>query len=104
MRTASIFVHNILAGELIELAQAKHYRFTYLENYVGEPVSLTMPIAQKVRDFEQFPPFFDGLLPEGIMLDGLLRGRKIDRSDMFSQLIACGADTVGAVTIFEKNN
>jgi serine/threonine-protein kinase HipA len=104
MRTADVFVHNIHAGEFLELMQGKHYRFTYRENYIGEPVSLTMPVARKVLDYDQFPPFFDGLLPEGIMLDGLLRGHKIDRLDMFSQLIACGADTVGAVTIFEKNS
>lgn len=104
MRTAEVFVHNILAGELTELTQGKQYRFIYRTNYIGEPVSLTMPIATQVLDYEQFPPFFDGLLPEGVMLDGLLRGRKIDRNDLFSQLIACGEDTVGAVTIFEKTH
>lgn len=104
MRAAEIFVHDILAGELTELIQGEKYRFTYRTDYAGEPVSLTMPIASQVIDYEQFPPFFDGLLPEGMMLDGLLRGRKIDRHDLFSQLIACGADTVGAVTIFEKIN
>jgi serine/threonine-protein kinase HipA len=36
------------------------------------------------------------------MLVGLLRQRKIDRHDFFSQLIAIGQDTVGAVTIFEE--
>jgi len=47
------------------------------------------------------PPFFDGLLPEGFQLEGLLKYGKIDRSDQFSQLIAIGADMVGNVTIEE---
>jgi serine/threonine-protein kinase HipA len=54
-----------------------------------------------VFTFAGFPPFFEGLLPEGEMLEGLLRQRKIDRSDLFSQLVAVGGDTVGAVTVIE---
>jgi HipA-like protein len=33
------------------------------------------------------------------VLEGLLQSRKINRRDFFSQLLAVGADTVGAVTI-----
>ena len=36
------------------------------------------------------------------MLEGLLRQRKIDRKDFFAQLVAVGADTVGAVTVMEE--
>jgi serine/threonine-protein kinase HipA len=61
-----------------------------------------MPVEKKEFIFDQFPPFFDGLLPEGILLDGLLKQRKIDRYDYFSQLIAVGNDLVGAVTVREK--
>ena len=60
-----------------------------------------MPTNQKVYNFNNFPPFFDGLLPEGIQLEGLLKLKKIDRGDYFSQLIAVGEDTVGAVTVKE---
>ena len=35
------------------------------------------------------------------MLDGLLRQRKIDKDDYFSQLLAVGKDLVGAVTVEE---
>jgi serine/threonine-protein kinase HipA len=48
--------------------------------------------------FDTFPPFFEGLLPEGMMLEGLLRRLKIDRNDFFAQLAATGEDLVGAVT------
>jgi len=33
------------------------------------------------------------------MLEGLLRQCKIDRTDLFGQLLAVGGDTVGAVTV-----
>ena len=60
-----------------------------------------MPVEQKEFEFNEFPPFFDGLLPEGIMLESLLKQKKIDKTDYFSQLIAVGADMVGAVTVEE---
>ena len=101
MRKAKVYVIGIEAGILTELVQGKEYVFEYLEEYKGLVVSLTMPTNQKVYKFNNFPPFFDGLLPEGIQLEGLLKIRKIDRGDYFSQLIAIGEDTVGAVTVKE---
>ena len=67
------------------------------------PCLLTMPLSERELRFDGFPPFFEGLLPEGEMLDGLLRQRKIDRGDLFGQLVAVGEDVVGAVTIFEDD-
>jgi len=60
-----------------------------------------MPLELKEFHFTSFPPFFDGLLPEGIQLDGLLRIKKINKEDYFSQLIATGSDLVGAVSVEE---
>lgn len=94
-------MHKKLAGYLLEVEKNKNYKFLYTKNYSDEPISLTMPIVEKEFNFNSFPPFFDGLLPEGIQLDGLLRIRKIDSNDYFSQLIAAGADLVGAVSVEE---
>ncbi len=101
MRKAKVYIHKKLAGYLTEMERNKKYKFLYDENYQGEPISLTMPVALKEFSFNSFPPFFDGLLPEGIQLDGLLRLKKIDQYDYFSQLIATGGDLVGAVTVEE---
>lgn len=99
MRKAKVFVDGHFAGELEELLRGKNYRFTYLENYGGPSISLTMPLDKRIYEYDQFPPFFEGLLPEGIMLEALLRQTKIDRSDLMSQLITVGEDLVGNVTI-----
>lgn len=99
MRNASILIHSVPAGILTEYEKNSDYGFRYLENYKGDAISLTMPVRSEEYRFDSFPPFFDGLLPEGIMLEGLLRERKIDKSDCFSQLIAVGKDLVGAVTV-----
>ncbi len=99
MRRARVFVHNRLAGVLSEVEKGRSYLFEYQEGYDGPPVSLTMGREVRRYEFSGFPPFFDGLLPEGYQLEALLRLRKLDRDDMFGQLLAVGADMVGAVTV-----
>jgi serine/threonine-protein kinase HipA len=101
MKTADVFFRESLAGKLVEIIKNREYRFIYEKDYSGPPVSLTMPLDQQVYPFDMFPPFFDGLLPEGYQLEALLRMKKIDRDDPMSQLLAAGSDTVGAVTIRE---
>ena len=102
MRTANVYVKEACAGQLIERS-TNEYRFEYAKDYSGWPVSLTLPVDKKVFLYNSLPPFFEGLLPEGEMLEGLLRQKKIDRSDLFSQLVAVGGDLVGAVTVEEVN-
>ncbi len=99
MRKAMVLVHGRLSGLLTELGDGAGYLFEYLEGYDGPPVSLTMPTTQRRYEYSSFPPFFDGLLPEGYQLEALLRLQKLDRDDMFGQLVAVGGDMVGAVTV-----
>ena len=101
MRKAKVYVKGVEAGVLTELKQGKEYAFEYLDGYNGLEISRTMPVKEKVYKFDRFPPFFDGLLPEGIQLDGLLKIKKIDKYDYFSQLITVGEDLVGVVTVKE---
>lgn len=101
MRKAEVFIHNRKAGVLIEEEKNQRYRFVYEDEYDGPPISVTMPLEKREYHYDHFPSFFEGLLPEGVNLEMLLRSKKIDRDDSFSQLIAVGEDTVGAVTVRE---
>lgn len=101
MRIAKVFFNSLSAGRLTEEGLGTYYVFAYDPSYDGAPVSLTMPVRPEPYIFSEFPPFFDGLLPEGVQLEGLLKQKKIDRDDKYSQLLAVGADTVGAVTVLE---
>lgn len=98
MKRARVFVNGNAAG-ILEKINNQHYRFIYDLDYQGPPVSLTMPIKKNIYEFNQFPAFFEGLLPEGIMLEALLRKYKLDKNDYFGQLLQVGQDVVGAVTI-----
>jgi|ERR1041384_1669542 serine/threonine-protein kinase HipA len=101
MRRARVFVDGILAGTLEEVERSNKYTFRYKDHYEGKPVSLTMPVETREYSFHGFPPFFDGVLPEGIQLEALLKQAKIDRNDLFGQLLQVGRDLVGNVTVTE---
>jgi serine/threonine-protein kinase HipA len=98
MKLARIYQQNKPAG-LLEALDDGSYRFTYDAGLHGEPVSLTMPLSQQVWEFPRFPAPFEGLLPEGVQLDALLRLCKLDRNDFFGQLLAVGHDVVGSLRI-----
>ncbi|BBO91703.1 HipA N-terminal domain-containing protein [Desulfosarcina ovata] len=101
MRKADVFMHDVRAGVLEELSPRTTFRFTYDPAYNGPPVSLTAAVRPEPYTYETFPPFLEGLLPEGYNLEALLRAMKIDRQDLLSQLLAVGGDMVGAVTVRE---
>lgn len=99
MRSATVWVHGLRAAIFVEIERGRAYRVAYDPAYQGAPISLTMPVRAEPYEFTAFPPFFDGLLPEGDQLEALLRGAKIDRDDPFLQIVTVGADLVGAVTV-----
>ena len=97
MRKARIFFNGRPAGILTETNG--HYVLEYSKDYKGPSISRAMPREKERFEFEEFPPFFDGLLPEGVNLEAFLRRTKIDRRDYFGQILAVGHDLVGAVTV-----
>lgn len=99
MKKAKIFFNGRPAGILTE--ENGYYIFAYNKDYRGPSISRTMPCYKERFEFEGFPPFFDGLLPEGVNLEAFLRKTKIDRRDYFRQLLEVGQDLVGAVTVEE---
>jgi serine/threonine-protein kinase HipA len=96
-----VFVGDQLAGHLIR-EEAIH-RFEYLTDYKGPPVFLGWgDMAKPPREWDSFPPAFDGLLPEGVLLDQLLAKHKLDREDKWGQLIAVGQDLTGFVSVLPE--
>ena len=98
-RKAIISVNKKQAAEFIELE--KGFEISYFPTYSGQPISLTLPLIKEKYTFNSFPAFFDGLLPEGIMLEVLLKKFKLDTDDYFGQLLIVGSDLVGSVTVEE---
>jgi serine/threonine-protein kinase HipA len=100
MRKAEVYQQGTLAGTFEELDRNR-YRITYVTGYHGWGISLALPIRDAPYEFDKFPPVFEGLLPEGLQLEAMLRHYKIDKKDLFKQLITVGEDVVGSLTIKE---
>jgi len=94
-------MHDALAGYLSETDAG--YRFAYIADYLqttgAEPVSLTLPLKAAPYDSRVMFPFFDGLIPEGWLLDVAEQNWKLDRRDRMGLLLACCKDCIGAVSI-----
>jgi serine/threonine-protein kinase HipA len=103
MRQAQIFFRNILAGILTE--DETGYSFLYNKEYLvqenAEPVSLILPLSEEVYRSNILFPFFDGLIPEGWLLEIAEQNWKLNLRDRFSLLLACCKDCIGAVSVVE---
>lgn len=97
-----IYVGEHLAGHLSR--ESMHHAFDYLPDYEGPPVFLGWDLKQVHRDWDEFPPVFDGLLPEGVLLEQLLAKHKLDRADKWGQLIAVGEDLTGFVSVIPEGS
>lgn len=101
MRRAKIYHQSRLAGVLSE--EDTGYRFVYDNDYLRQPdaipVSLTMPLSQKEFESNVLFPFFDGLIPEGWLLDISVQNWKLDPRDRMGLLMTCCRDCIGAVSV-----
>lgn len=105
MKSAKVYVGDIYAGMLIEDDMGYEFRYDaeYLALDKATPVSLTLPLSEKpYRDNVLFP-FFDGLIPEGWLLDIAEKSWKISARDRFSLLLACCKDCIGNVSIIHNS-
>jgi serine/threonine-protein kinase HipA len=100
-RVGRVYWEDRLAGVLRE--DEEGYWFTYDDAYLSDEhakaVSLSLPLQEEpYRDRNLFP-FFDGLIPEGWLLEIAERTWKLDERDRMGLLLACCEDTIGAVTV-----
>lgn len=106
MKTGKVYMYNQLAGILTE--DETGYTFTYDSDYLAspnaEPISLTMPLTSESYHDTVLFPFFDGLIPEGWLLNIAEKSWKISQRDRMSLLLACCKDCIGAVSIIPVNN
>ena len=85
MRKGRVFCNGIAAGIITEDAQG--YTFAYDEGYLNR------------SDAQPMFSFFDGLIPEGWMLNIAERNWKINRRDRMALLLTCCRDCIGNVSV-----
>lgn len=103
MKKGKIFMHDKLAGILKEDENGFHFQYdqSYLDMEEAEPISLTLPLTEKEYESKVIFPFFDGLIPEGWLLDIAQNNWKLDPRDRMEILLKTCHDCIGAVSIEE---
>ena len=94
-------MHENWAGTLVEDDEGFHYTYKheYLAKENPEPISLTLPLTSSIYSSKILFPFFDGLIPEGWLLDIAEKNWKIDGRDRMSILLVTCKDCLGAVSV-----
>lgn len=104
MRQGEIWVNNQLAGILTE--DDNGYHFSYQEKYLEQdntaPVSLTLPLQKEPFHSENLFPFFDGLIPEGWLLDIAHKNWKINPRDRMGLLLTTCRNCIGDISVISK--
>ncbi len=106
MRSGKVFYKEIYAGIITETEDGE-FQFNYSEQYVTmhphDFITFSMPVSSKVYVSPRLFPFFEGLIPEGWLLDIASESWKINKSDRMGLLLACCENCIGAVSIKHKN-
>lgn len=102
MRKASISIDQNVAGILWQDDSGYHFRYdtVYLRKHT-KPVSLTLPITTEIYSSKVLFPFFDGLIPEGWLLDIAQRNWKLNTRDRMGLLLTCCRDCIGSISVEE---
>jgi serine/threonine-protein kinase HipA len=106
MRQGIVKYNNIKAGLLTEDDNGEYlfvYDEHYLKNHPHQFISFQMPVSTNpYRSFRLFP-FFDGLIPEGWLLNIAAESWRINKNDRMGLLLACCQNAIGAVTVHPIN-
>ena len=107
MKRGKVYIKDVFCGIITE--SEERYTFEYDKAYLNmdgaTALSPTMPLTDETYVKEMMFPVFDGLIPEGWLLDIAQSSWKIDARDRMSLLLACCKDCIGDIGVIElKDN
>ncbi|MFQ6023920.1 MAG: type II toxin-antitoxin system HipA family toxin [Acidiferrobacterales bacterium] len=101
----SVYLHGSPVGRLW-LDEQRRFAFQYdprwLDNKDAIPLSLSLPIQERVFDHDAARPFFANLLPEGDLRRAVTRKLGLSEQNDFALLEAIGGECAGAVSILPE--
>ena len=103
MRSARVLFQEKIAGILSEDEHGFHFQYEelYLKDEKSLAISLTLPLTDIPYESKMLFPFFDGLIPEGWLLNIAHKNWKINPRDRMGILLKTCTDCIGAVSIIE---
>ena len=106
MRQAIVKYNSEAAGILTE-EDSGGYLFVYDEQYIqknpAQFITFQMPVNRQPYRSKQLFPFFDGLIPEGWLLNIASESWRINKNDRMGLLLACCQNVIGAVSVHPIN-
>lgn len=100
-RIGYVYIQKIYAGMIKETDEG--YIFSYDKSYLARNDALPVSLNMQLREEEYFStilfPYFDGLIPEGWLLEMVSHNWKINQSDRFGLLLVACRDCIGDVCI-----
>jgi serine/threonine-protein kinase HipA len=100
-KSARVYYKDSFAGVLTESDTGYHFVYdaTYLTMPNARPISLLMPLRASAYHSNTLFAFFDGLIPEGWLLDLVKDHWKVKANDRFELLLVTCRDAIGAVSV-----
>lgn len=101
MKQGLVYYGQVPAGVIREDESGFVFRYgqEYLDSAEAKPISLTLPLRREAYESQTMFPFFDGLIPEGWLLDIATDSWKINPRDRMELLLTCCRDCIGAVSV-----
>lgn len=101
LRSGKVWFKNNLAGVVWQ--DEDGYGFRYEQDYLKAegvlPISLTLPLREEPYRSKVLFPFFDGLIPEGWLLDITVKNWKLNPADRMGLLLTVCKNCIGAVSV-----
>lgn len=100
-RKGKVFYREIFAGEIFENENGYVFQYddSFLNNKAYPAISFTLPKQKGTYKSKTLFPFFDGLIPEGWLLNLTQNIWKLNRKDRFGILLTVCEDCIGAVSV-----
>lgn len=106
MRQGIVNYNNTRAGLLTEEDNGEYlfvYDEEYAQTYPKQFITFQMPVSTSPYRSKRLFPFFDGLIPEGWLLNIAAESWKINKNDRMGLLLACCQNAIGAVSVHPEN-
>lgn len=104
MKKGLVYKKTTLAGFVWEDENSYSFQYdeAYLQNPVYGSVSKTLPLRSQVFSDKNMLPFFDGLIPEGWLLQIAIDNWKLNARDRMTLLLTLCKDCIGDVSIIKQ--
>ena len=102
MRQGKVYYKKHFAGIITETPEGEYefqYDKTYVKTHPDAFITFKMPVREEPYKDTRLFSFFEGLIPEGWLLDIASENWKINKNDRMGLLLACCQNCIGAVSV-----